>query len=291
MSTLRCQLEDRVSQALAAALGDVGAGVDPQIQPARDPAHGDWQSNVAMGLGGKARRKPRELAQAVVDALRIDDMCEPAEIAGPGFINFRLKPAFLAAQLRAIQADPRLGIPVADNADVVAIDFLSVNLAKEMHVGHLRSAIIGESLARVLEWLGHRAERINHVGDWGTQFGMLLQFVRESQPQVLDDPESFQVGDLESFYGQAQARFDGDAGFADAARRTVGDVPVRRRRLWRVPAPCHFKTYPPNLGSLFRRQAQRAADFLSCLSRKVCLVRTCRNFPWRSAPVRADDGW
>ncbi|UCG33788.1 MAG: arginine--tRNA ligase [Phycisphaerales bacterium] len=224
MRPIRRQIEQRVVDALAQAFGSSVADVDPQVRAAGDPQFGDFQSNVAMGLAKKLGRKPREIAEALVRALRIEDMCDPPEVAGPGFINLRLRADFLAGQLAAIQSDERLGVPRAVRPEHVALDFSSVNLAKEMHVGHLRSTIVGECLARVLEWLGHDVERINHVGDWGTQFGMLLQHVRETQPEVLETPDSFRVGDLEEFYRRAKARFDEDAAFADAARRAVVDL-------------------------------------------------------------------
>jgi arginyl-tRNA synthetase len=224
MRPLRRQIEERVVSALSRTFGEQAAGADPQVRPAGDPRFGDYQSNVAMGLAKKLGRKPREIAESIVASMQVEDICEPPEVAGPGFINLRLKPRFLAAQLQDVQADSRLGVPKCEHPQHVAIDFSSPNLAKEMHVGHLRSTIIGDCLARVLEWKGHKVERINHVGDWGTQFGMLLQHVRESQPQVLQNPDSFRVGDLEEFYLQAKERFDRDPAFADASRQAVVDL-------------------------------------------------------------------
>jgi arginyl-tRNA synthetase len=228
MTNLRHLLSERMTDALAALLGQEGRAVDPLVRAAQDPRHGDYQSNCAMGLAKRSGGKPRDVAAALVERLAIDDICEPPEIAGPGFINFRIKPAFMAAALQRVPprtaGEDRLGLPRAASPDVVALDMSSPNLAKEMHVGHLRPTIIGDAVARALEFGGHTVHRINHIGDWGTQFGMLIQFLRESQPQVLKDPDSLRLGDLEEFYIRAKARFDDDKAFADRARKAVVDL-------------------------------------------------------------------
>lgn len=205
-------------------VGDDAGPLDPVLKAATDPKFGDYQANAAMALAKRVGAKPRELAERIVAAAKLDDLCEPLEIAGPGFINLRLRPAYLAEQLSKLYTDERLGIEPAKRPERVAIDFSSPNLAKEMHVGHLRSTITGDAIARTLEFLGHEVLRINHVGDWGTQFGMLLQHVRETQPEVISNPDAFHVGDLESFYREAKARFDSDPAFAEAARKAVVDL-------------------------------------------------------------------
>ncbi|GAF79893.1 unnamed protein product, partial [marine sediment metagenome] len=164
------------------------------------------------------------VAEQIVAKLDVADMCEPAEIAGPGFINLRLSEAFLARSLEAIHGDERLGIPKVSPGRRAVVDFSSPNIAKDMHVGHLRTTIVGDSIARMLEFAGHEVLRINHVGDWGTQFGMLIQFLRESQPQALKGPKNIHIADLDAFYQQAKQRFDADKAFADAARRAVVDL-------------------------------------------------------------------
>jgi arginyl-tRNA synthetase len=148
-------------------------------------------------------------------------LCEVPEIAGPGFINLTLKPAFLEGQLKAIAQDPRLGIPVVGQPQRVVVDYPSPNIAKEMHVGHLRPAVLGECFARVLEFLGHDVLRVSHVGDWGTPFGMLIAHLRSTYPTALDEGSSVSLGDLSTFYREAKQRFDGDQGFQDAARQAV----------------------------------------------------------------------
>ena len=148
-------------------------------------------------------------------------MCETPEIAGPGFINLRLKQDFVEHELVLLIGDDRLGTDAAGRHERVFVDFSGPNLAKEMHVGHLRSTIIGDCICRVLEFAGHEVHRMNHLGDWGTQFGMLLEYVRQSQPEVLKQPESFSIQDLESFYTIAHKRFQIDETFKEASRNAV----------------------------------------------------------------------
>ena len=242
VKSIRRIVAERVSEALVATLGDEVAQADPLVAPSQDDRFGDYQSNCAMGLAKKLGRNPRELAEQIVAALKIDDICEAPEIAGPGFINFRLKNDFLAATLQSIPAAPtdgtdRLGVETVTHPEVVVVDMSSPNLAKEMHVGHLRPTIIGDAVARILEFQGHNVHRENHVGDWGTQFGMLIQFLRDTEPHVLDDPDHLQLGDLEEFYIKAKQRFDGSQEFANDARQAVvglqsGDETTRA--IWRA---------------------------------------------------------
>jgi len=151
------------------------------VRPATDPKFGDYQVNGVMALGKKLKTNPRKLAESVVETVDVSDMCEPPEVAGPGFINLRLKPEYVAAQLLRINADGsgRLGIEPADDTQTVVVDFSSPNVAKQMHVGHLRSTIIGDAICRLLEFLGHNVIRQNHVGDWGLQMGMILRAINK----------------------------------------------------------------------------------------------------------------
>ena len=191
------------------------------LKQTQDPKFGDFQANCAMGLEKVLGTNPREIAQRIIDALEIDDVCDPPEIAGPGFINLRLSAAFVGKQLQKMLADDKLGAGNDGDTKRVVVDFSSPNLAKEMHVGHLRSTIIGDSICRTLEFVGHEVMRRNHVGDWGTQFGMLLEYVKRTQPQALDDPSSFRVNDLEQFYKDAHALFQSDEEFKTASRQSV----------------------------------------------------------------------
>lgn len=208
-------LAPRFAAALRAAFGDEHAEADPAL---RRSDRADYQADVAMSLAKKLRRAPRDVAQALLDALKLDDVCEKVEIAGPGFINLTLAPAWAAREALAMAADDRLGVAKAA-PETVVIDYSAPNLAKEMHVGHLRSTIIGDALARVLELRGHVVIRQNHVGDWGTPFGMLLEHMLDRREE--GESEATSVADLDAFYRDARAKFDGDEGFADRARRRV----------------------------------------------------------------------
>jgi arginyl-tRNA synthetase len=221
MNATQEQLKLKFAQALAAAFGTEYAGVDPILVAASNPKFGDYQANVALSLSKKLGQQPRAIATAIVENLDISDICEQPEIAGPGFINLKLKTAYLEAQLNAIQADSRLGVPAAKTPKREIVDFSSPNIAKEMHVGHLRSTIIGDSIARILEFQGHDVLRLNHVGDWGTQFGMLITYLREVYPEALTTANALDIGDLVSFYRKAKQRFDEDEVFQETARQEV----------------------------------------------------------------------
>ncbi|MBH8567188.1 arginine--tRNA ligase [Nostoc sp. CENA67] len=221
MNATQEQLRVKFEQALVAAFGAEYAGVDPILVTASNPKFGDYQANVALSLSGRLGKQPRAIAAAIVEKLDVSEICKPPEIAGPGFINLKLKTEYLEAQLQAIQADSRLGIPATKTPQREVVDFSSPNIAKEMHVGHLRSTIIGDSIARVLEFQGHDVLRLNHVGDWGTQFGMLIAYLREVYPEALTTANALDIGDLVTFYRKAKLRFDADEAFQETARQEV----------------------------------------------------------------------
>jgi len=221
MESTISQLQTRFAQALVAAFGEAVAGTDPLLVPASNPKFGDYQANVAMSLAKTLGQPPRAIAEQVVQQLQVADLCEPPTIAGPGFINLTLRTSYLQRYLGALQADPRLGVPLTEHPKRTIVDFSSPNIAKEMHVGHLRSTIIGDALARTLEFLGHDVLRLNHVGDWGTQFGMLIIYLREAYPQALTTSDALDLGDLVAFYRKAKQRFDEDVTFQEAARQEV----------------------------------------------------------------------
>ncbi len=244
---LRAAME-RAFPAAAQAAREVGQPLDPQLAPASKPEFGDFQANGALPLAKPLGQPPRAIATAIVEQLAADpafaELCEPPQIAGPGFINLTLRPERLAAEVQERLGDPRLGVPsVAQEAQEagvsgaalapVIVDFSSPNIAKEMHVGHLRSTIIGDSLARVLEFRGHAVLRLNHVGDWGTQFGMLITHLKQVAPEALTTADAVDLGDLVAFYRQAKARFDEDEAFQTTSREEVvklqGGDPVSRR--------------------------------------------------------------
>ncbi len=186
-----------------------------QVENARDKTHGDFASNIAMMLAKPAGMKPRDLAEKLIAALPADEQVSKVEIAGPGFLNFFQNTQALAARLDAALADPQLSVRKAGPAQRVVVDLSAPNLAKEMHVGHLRSTIIGDGVANVLGFLGDTVIRQNHVGDWGTQFGMLLAYLQE-KPATSDE-----LSDLENFYRAAKQRFDESEEFAERARGLV----------------------------------------------------------------------
>jgi arginyl-tRNA synthetase len=219
-------------QRLQAAFDTVVPGADPVLR-ASDRA--DFQANGALALSTQVGRPPQQIAQEVVAAASLTDLCSSVEISGPGFINLTLADGFIARQVAAMATDARLGVPECPEPQTMVIDYSSPNVAKEMHVGHLRTTVIGDALARVLGFLGHNVLRENHVGDWGTPFGMLIEHLIDVG--VTADAESFSVGDLNEFYGQARLLFDSDPGFAERSRRRVvllqsGDPETMR--LWQI---------------------------------------------------------
>ncbi|WP_462379850.1 arginine--tRNA ligase [Pseudomonas sp. Marseille-QA0892] len=207
------QAVDRLIQQ-AVLPADVSPSI--QVENSKDRSHGDFASNIALMLAKPAGMKPRDLAMRLVDALPADPAISKVEIAGPGFLNFFQNDDALAQQLEAALKDDHLTVKRNGQAETVVIDLSSPNLAKEMHVGHLRSTIIGDAVARVLEFLGDTVVRQNHVGDWGTQFGMLLAYLQE-QPAAAES----ELSDLETFYRAAKKRFDESPEFADRARELV----------------------------------------------------------------------
>jgi arginyl-tRNA synthetase len=221
MISISKQLKNLFSEALVAAFGKELEEVDPLVNPTNNPKFGDYQSNIALPLAKKLGKPPRAIAQEIINHLNIGELGETPEIAGAGFINITLKPTYLEKQLSDIQTDDRLGVEKVKQAQKVVVDFSSPNIAKEMHVGHLRSTIIGDCIARILEFEGHQVLRLNHVGDWGTQFGMLIAYLREAYPDALTTADALDIGDLVSFYKKAKIRFDEDEKFKETARKEV----------------------------------------------------------------------
>ncbi len=221
MSSPLTLLKSRFQTALVAAFGDAFGHTDPLIALASNPKFGDYQANVALSLAKILQQKPREVATQLIDRLEVADFCEVPELAGAGFINLRLKPSYLTAELKQRQGDPRVGVAIVSEPQRIIVDFSSPNIAKEMHVGHLRSTIIGDSIARILEFLGHEVLRLNHVGDWGTQFGMLITYLKEVYPDALTQADALDLGDLVTFYKKAKQRFDEDEAFQTVARQAV----------------------------------------------------------------------
>ena len=192
-----------------------------QIDRTKDKSHGDFATNIALMLAKPAGMKPRDLAEKLIAALPSDSAVAKVDIAGPGFINFFQADDWLTGLLESALADDFLGIDRPEQPQTVVVDYSSPNLAKEMHVGHLRSTIIGDAVVRTLEFLGHTVIRQNHVGDWGTQFGMLLAYLEEQKAEEGERELSRELANLETFYRAAKQRFDESDTFADRARALV----------------------------------------------------------------------
>lgn len=221
MVALLSLLRERVTTAIAAAFGPDVILPAPPVVPATNPKFGDYQINIALSLSKPLGKNPRAIATEILNHLDLGEMVELPEIAGPGFINLRLRSAYLGEVVQSLRSGDRLGIPPVPQPQRVIVDFSSPNIAKEMHVGHLRSTIIGDCIARILEFRGHEVLRLNHVGDWGTQFGMLITYLREAYPQALTQADALDIGDLVTFYKQAKVRFDEDPDFKEASRLGV----------------------------------------------------------------------
>ena len=212
-------LAQRVHDAIVASFGPDYGDADPVIRPS---SFADFQANVALPLGKRLRRPPREVAAELASRLDVSDVCEPPEVSGPGFINFRLRDEWIADQASRMLDDPRLGLEPVARPQTVVVEYSSPNIAKEMHVGHLRTTVVGDAVARVLEFAGHHVIRDNHVGDWGTQFGTLIEYLLDVGE---DSPEAALLRtDPNAFYQAARRKFDSDPGFADRARKRVVDL-------------------------------------------------------------------
>lgn len=227
---IQALLSEKVSQAMIAA--GAPADCEPQVRQSAKVQFGDYQANGVMAVAKKLGMAPRQLAEQVLTHLDLSDIASKVEIAGPGFINIFLEPAFLAEQVQQALASDRLGVSQPTRQTIV-VDYSAPNVAKEMHVGHLRSTIIGDAAVRTLEFLGHHVIRANHVGDWGTQFGMLIAWLEKQQQENAGD---MALADLEGFYRDAKKHYDEDEAFAERARNYVvklqsGDTYFRE--MWR----------------------------------------------------------
>ncbi|MEM7341329.1 MAG: arginine--tRNA ligase [Actinomycetota bacterium] len=229
MASLHVELTDRLVAAFAAVAGDE---VDPVL---RRSQHADFQADASLALAKKLGKAPRDIAAEVVAKAQLDDICTDVEISGPGFINMSLDAGFLNRCVAAAVGDSRLGVAAAGKPQHVVVDYSAPNVAKEMHVGHLRSTFIGDAAVRVLGWMGHRISRENHIGDWGTPFGMLIEHLLDLGET--EGAKELSVGDLDAFYKAARVKFDADEAFAERARERVvllqgGDAETLR--LWQI---------------------------------------------------------
>ncbi len=231
-------LQNQVQTALEDAFPEIavqeekiGYPLSAQLMPATKPEFGDFQINNALALSKATNKQPRKIAETIIKQLEknkeFNDLCLPPKIAGPGFINITIRNSYLSNEIKSRLDCNHLGIPLAKSdqdqkkLEPIVVDFSSPNIAKEMHVGHLRSTIIGDSIARVLEFRGHPVIRLNHVGDWGTQFGMLITYLKLVAPEALSTANAIDLGDLVAFYREAKQRFDEDEEFKECSRQEV----------------------------------------------------------------------
>jgi arginyl-tRNA synthetase len=227
-------LTELLSTALQPAFDQIDPGADPVVRPSTRPGV-DFQANGAMAIGRRLGRPPAEVAAEVVAAAGIGSMCAAVEVAPQGFINLTLSDSWLAGRVREHSADPRLGVAEAGDPLTVIVDYSHPNVAKEMHVGHLRTTVIGDAICRMLGFVGHRVIRENHIGDWGTPFGMLIEHLMDVGEE--EAAHELSVGDLDAFYRAARVKFDGSEEFQERSRRRVvllqsGDEETLR--MWQV---------------------------------------------------------
>ena len=225
------ELRERFRKALTQAASQwdafdlAGTGADDRwlddlltlVRPAQNAQFGDYQANMAMSLGKRLGQSPRDVAQSIIDHLDVADVCDPPEVAGPGFINLRLQDAWLLSQLERARRDGRLGCPPVDDPETYIVDYSSPNVAKPLHVGHIRSTVIGDALSRILRFQGHQVISDNHLGDWGTQFGMIIYGY-----QHFVDPVAYQaapIDELGRLYRLVRRLMDAETDAAESAAR------------------------------------------------------------------------
>ena len=242
--TIQQLLESRLREAVAADQPAV-------VTPTADARFGDYQTNVAMLLAKAQRANPRQIAASIIEKLSVDDICDKPEIAGAGFINFRLQPEFAAKQTLATLGDPRLGVPFSPKPKKVILDFSSPNVAKPMHVGHIRSTILGDTLSRIARFLGHEVVTDNHIGDWGTQFGKVIYGWKNfrNDAALAADP----ITELVRLYKQANALADADAVVMDACREELVKLQAgdpENLQIWKQAVALSWKEFEAMYGML-----------------------------------------
>ena len=219
MENLSETLQAQATKILKEIVGDSAPEAD--VTQSTNAQFGHYQCNSAMKVAKELKTNPRKIAEEIVEKWKPDGVIEKLEVAGPGFINITLTKEFLSKQLTEVTGDSRLGVPSLKKVKRVIVEFSSPNVAKELHVGHLRSTIIGESLARLFEFLGHDVLRLNHIGDWGTQFGMLITYLKEYEPQVLSGGKETDLSSLMNWYRESKKVFDEDPEFKKRAQIQV----------------------------------------------------------------------
>ena len=264
-------LAERVRTALGAAFGAEYADADPVIRPS---AFADYQANVALPLAKRLGRAPRDVAAEIARHLGLEDVCRDVDVSGPGFINFTLRDEWIARQAAGLLEDPRLGVPVADPAQNVVVDYSSPNVSKEMHVGHLRTTVVGDAIVRILAYLGHDVIRANHLGDWGTQFGLLIEHLLDVGEDTAR--QQLSAGEINAFYQAARVKFDSDPAFADRSRHRVvllqsGDKETLR--LWQAlvdDSKQYYNTIYRRLGITLTDDDLAPESFYNSMLASVC---------------------
>jgi len=271
MKPVKDELEERISAAMQQYAADTG--ICPAIvRPATEAKFGDYQANGVMALAKQIKTDPRKLAEKVVRNLDVSDICEPPEVAGPGFINLRLKTDFVTDRLLQVSRDStNLGVEKFGEPKNIVVDFSSPNIAKEMHVGHLRSTIIGDCICRVLEFLGHKVIRQNHIGDWGTQFGMLCALYVKIMTEAGRKGEAIwadkTLADIEGFYREAHDLYETDEEFAKDARAAVVGLHTGNEmwmRYWKIiveTTSSHFREIYNRLGIILGDEHTQGESF------------------------------
>lgn len=256
------RLSELVTAAVVKSFGAEHASVDPAVHRSN---FADYQADVAMKLARALKKPPLEVARTVAAAIDAPELCESVQASPPGFVNFTLRREVLEAGVLELLADERAGVPRTSNPDTVVVDYPSPNAAKEMHVGHLRSSVIGDCLTRVLSFLGQRVIRQNHIGDWGTPFGMLIEHLLDLGSE--EARSQLEVGDLNAFYKAARQKFDADSAFAERARLRVVALQAGEAdtlRLWRHLIDSslkYFRTIYDKLGLLLEDRDVRGESF------------------------------
>jgi arginyl-tRNA synthetase len=217
MKTIQSELEDSFKE----AIHPISPDFPVEITRSTQEKFGHYQCNSAMKMGKALKKNPRQVAEEIVKNLKSADLIQKVEIEGPGFINITLTPDYLSSRLQETLRDPLLGAPVPEKKQRIAIDFSSPNTAKQMHVGHLRSSIIGDCLARIFEFFGLDVLRLNHIGDWGTAFGMLIAYIKQNRPEVLTGNKKTSLTDLVEWYKASKVQFDSDPQFKKTSQQEV----------------------------------------------------------------------
>jgi arginyl-tRNA synthetase len=264
-------LAQLMSAALATAFGADHADADPLIRPSQ---FADYQSNVALSLARQLNRPPRDVATELASHLGGSEVIEKAEVSGPGFINLTLRDGWIAAQATDQLNDQRLGVPRAEQPQTIVVDYSAPNVAKEMHVGHLRTTVVGDAVVRVLEHLGHSVIRANHIGDWGTQFGLLLEHLLDIGEEAAY--AQLAAGEINAFYQAAKAKFDADPAFADRSRRRVVALQAgnpETLRLWTMlvnDTKQYYNTIYALLGVTLTEADEAPESFYNSMLADVC---------------------